>query len=69
MSRAKKLTNLAAVLIPFVGFGLAVGLLWNHGTGPLQLSLFAGMYLATAIRPRDSVPTDRAWSGRIESLL
>jgi len=49
MSRAEKLTNLAAVLIPFVGFVLAVALLWNHGSGPLQLLLFAGMYLVTAI--------------------
>jgi stearoyl-CoA desaturase (Delta-9 desaturase) len=49
MSRVEKVTNLAAVVIPFVGFVLAVALLWNHGTGPLQLSLFAGMYLATGI--------------------
>jgi stearoyl-CoA desaturase (Delta-9 desaturase) len=49
VSRAEKLANLAAALIPFVGFVLAVALLWNHGVGPLQLSLFAGMYLATAI--------------------
>ena len=49
MSRAEKLANLAGVLIPFVGFVLAVALLWNHGVGPLELSLFTGMYLATGI--------------------
>jgi stearoyl-CoA desaturase (delta-9 desaturase) len=49
MSRAEKLTNLAAVLIPFAGFVVSVVLLWNHGVGPLQLSLLAGMYLATAV--------------------
>lgn len=49
MSRAEKLTNLTAVLLPFVGFVLAVTLLWNHGVGPLALSLFTGMYLASGI--------------------
>jgi stearoyl-CoA desaturase (Delta-9 desaturase) len=49
MSRAEKLTNLTAVVIPFAGFVLAVALLWNHGVGPLQLSLFAGMYLVTGL--------------------
>jgi stearoyl-CoA desaturase (delta-9 desaturase) len=49
MSRPQKLTNLAAVIIPFVGFVVAVILLWDRGIGPLGLSLFAGMYIATGL--------------------
>ena len=48
MSRAEKTTNLVAVLVPFVAFVLGVVLLWNNGIGPLDLSLFGGMYLLTA---------------------
>ncbi len=49
MSRAEKLINLAAVLIPLVGFVLAVVLLWDKGIGPVEMSLFLGMYLVTGM--------------------
>jgi stearoyl-CoA desaturase (delta-9 desaturase) len=49
MSRAERVANLAAVVIPFVAFGVAIGMLWQRAVGPLDLALFAGMYLLTAI--------------------
>jgi stearoyl-CoA desaturase (delta-9 desaturase) len=49
MSRAEKLTNLAAVLVPFVGFAVAVVLLWDKGVGPSALTLFGTMYVVTAL--------------------
>jgi stearoyl-CoA desaturase (delta-9 desaturase) len=49
MSRAEKLTNLAAVLIPMVGFVLAVVLLWDRGVGAPEMSVLLGMYLITGV--------------------
>ena len=49
MSRVEKLTNLAAVLIPFLGFATASVLLWGRGVGPAELIAFGAMYLATAL--------------------
>jgi stearoyl-CoA desaturase (Delta-9 desaturase) len=49
VSRAEKVTNLTAVLIPLVGFALAVALLWHRGIGSAELALFLGMYLVTGL--------------------
>ena len=49
MSRSEKLINLVAVVLPFVGVVVAIALLWDHGIGPLELSLFAAMYLLTGV--------------------
>jgi stearoyl-CoA desaturase (delta-9 desaturase) len=47
MSRAARISNLLAVLIPFVAFVAAVVLLWNRGVGPRDLVLFGVLYLLT----------------------
>lgn len=44
-----KLINLAAVLIPFIGFVAAMVLLWGVAFNGVYLALFAGMYLVTSI--------------------
>lgn len=49
MSRAEKLTNLAAVVIPLLAFFVAVILLWNRGIGPAEVSVLAGMYMITGV--------------------
>jgi stearoyl-CoA desaturase (delta-9 desaturase) len=48
MSRVERAANLAAVVVPFVAFAVAVVLLWHEAVGPVDLALFAGMYVATA---------------------
>jgi stearoyl-CoA desaturase (delta-9 desaturase) len=49
MSPVHRVLNLAGVLLPFLGFVLAVVLLWNTDlVGPLDLALFAALYLLTA---------------------
>jgi stearoyl-CoA desaturase (delta-9 desaturase) len=49
MSPAHRVLNLAGVLLPFLGFLLAVALLWNTDlVGPTDLALFAVLYLLTA---------------------
>ncbi len=48
MTRVHKVTNLIAVGIPPAAFIAAIVLLWNNGVGPLELSVFAAMYLLTA---------------------
>jgi stearoyl-CoA desaturase (delta-9 desaturase) len=42
-----KLINLAAVLIPFIGFVAAMVLLWGVAFNWIYLGIFAGMYLVT----------------------
>jgi stearoyl-CoA desaturase (delta-9 desaturase) len=49
MSRSEKVANLTAVTLPFVAFIAAVALTWNSVVGPLDLALFGGMYLLTAL--------------------
>jgi len=44
-----KLVNLAAVLIPFIGFGAALVLLWGIAFNWVYLGLLVGMYLLSAI--------------------
>jgi stearoyl-CoA desaturase (delta-9 desaturase) len=47
MSKAGQISNLLAVLIPFVAFIVAVVLLWGNGVGGHDLLFFAVMYLVT----------------------
>src|SRR5690242_17974635 len=50
MSPVHRGLNLAGVLLPFLGFVLAVVLLWHTDlVGPLDLVVFAALYLATAL--------------------
>jgi stearoyl-CoA desaturase (Delta-9 desaturase) len=49
MSRAEKVANLGAVLIPFLATLAAIVLLWNRFVGLSDLVIAAAMYLATAI--------------------
>ncbi len=49
MSRAEKLANLGAVIIPFVATVVAAALLWNRVVHPADLLIAAVMYLLTAI--------------------
>jgi stearoyl-CoA desaturase (Delta-9 desaturase) len=48
MSKIEKYANLAAVLLPFAAFAVAVALLWNDLVGPTDLAIFAGLYLLSA---------------------
>jgi stearoyl-CoA desaturase (delta-9 desaturase) len=47
MSKTAQISNLLAVIIPFVAFILAVVLLWGNGVGWHDLALFGAMYLIT----------------------
>ncbi len=49
MSRAHKTANLVAVVLPFVGFVVAVVLLWNRLVSITDLVLLAVMYLITGL--------------------
>ena len=48
MTRLQRNGNIAAVIIPFLAFIVAIPLLWNSLVGPTDLAIFAGVYLATA---------------------
>jgi stearoyl-CoA desaturase (Delta-9 desaturase) len=49
MSRARQISNLVAVVVPFLGFIAALVLLWNRAVGPADVAILAGMYFATAL--------------------
>src|SRR5262245_31680312 len=49
MTRAAKLVNLGAVVVPFLATIAAIVLLWNTIVDEVDLALFAGMYLITAV--------------------
>jgi stearoyl-CoA desaturase (delta-9 desaturase) len=49
MSRAEKIANLGAVMVPFFATLVAIVLLWNELVGPADLGIAAAMYLLTAI--------------------
>jgi stearoyl-CoA desaturase (delta-9 desaturase) len=49
MSRAHRIANLVAVLLPFAAFLAAVGLLWNQAVGWLDLALLVGFYALTCL--------------------
>jgi len=47
MSRAHRLTNLGAVLLPFAAFVAAIVLLWHRAVGWTDLAIFTVFYIAT----------------------
>jgi stearoyl-CoA desaturase (Delta-9 desaturase) len=49
MSRAEKIANLGAVVVPFAATIVAIVLLWNSLVSPADLIIAAAMYLLTAI--------------------
>src|SRR5438477_11668435 len=49
MSRADRIANLLAVVIPFVAFVAALVLLWERAVGPLDLGILAVMYMLSGL--------------------
>jgi stearoyl-CoA desaturase (delta-9 desaturase) len=49
VTRASKLTNLGAVVVPFAATLAAIVLLWDRAVSWPDLALFAAMYVATAL--------------------
>ncbi len=49
MTRAHRNINIAAVVLPFVAFLLAIPMLWNDLVGPLDLALFLLIYAVSTI--------------------
>jgi stearoyl-CoA desaturase (delta-9 desaturase) len=49
MSRTARNINLAAVIIPFVAFLVALVLLWNRAVGPLDVGILAAMYVLSGV--------------------
>ena len=49
MTRLERNVNIAAVVIPFLGFIAGAVILWGHFLGPRDVAIFAVMYLVTAI--------------------
>ncbi len=47
MTRTARISNVAAVMVPFVAFVAAIVLLWNRIVGPADLAVLALMYLLT----------------------
>jgi stearoyl-CoA desaturase (delta-9 desaturase) len=47
MSKLERNANLVAVILPFIAFGAAIVLLWDRLVGPVDLAVFAFMYLLT----------------------
>src|SRR5829696_7614246 len=48
MTRAEKIGNLFAVVVPFVGVLAAIVVLWNQAVDWIDLTILAAMYLPTA---------------------
>jgi len=49
MTRLERNANIAAVVIPFLAVLAGAVLLWNHFLGPLDVAIFAVMYLVSAV--------------------
>ena len=49
MSRAHRNINIAAVVLPFVAFLVAIPMLWNSLVGPLDLALFVLLYAVSTV--------------------
>ena len=49
MSRLQRITNIFAVVLPFLAFLAAIVLLWNSAVGWTDLAIVAAMYLVTAL--------------------
>jgi stearoyl-CoA desaturase (Delta-9 desaturase) len=45
MTRIERIVNIAGVVLPFVGFLVAIVLLWNRAVDAADLGLFLGFYL------------------------
>ncbi len=45
MSRTERIVNIAGVLLPFIGFVVAVTLLWGRGVDAIDLAILVGMYV------------------------
>jgi stearoyl-CoA desaturase (delta-9 desaturase) len=49
MSKLEQRITITAVTLPFLGFLVAIVLLWNNGVNWLDLAILAGMYIFTGI--------------------
>jgi stearoyl-CoA desaturase (Delta-9 desaturase) len=49
MSRAERVTNLAGVVVPFVGVLVAIVLLWNRAVDAVDIALLVGLYVVTGL--------------------
>ena len=49
MTRAERIANLAGVVVPFLGFIVAVVLLWNRAVDAVDLAIFASMYALSGL--------------------
>jgi stearoyl-CoA desaturase (delta-9 desaturase) len=49
MSRAERVTNLAGVVVPFVGVLVAIVLLWNRAVDAVDIGLLIVLYLLTGL--------------------
>ena len=49
MTRAAKIANVGAVIVPFLAFVTAIVLLWNSIVGPTDLALMAVMYVVAGL--------------------
>jgi stearoyl-CoA desaturase (delta-9 desaturase) len=49
MPTIQRYANLGAVVVPFLAFLLAVGLLWNQAVDAIDLAIMATMYLLTGL--------------------
>jgi stearoyl-CoA desaturase (Delta-9 desaturase) len=49
MTKAEKVVNLGAVVVPFLATGLAIALFWNDLVSAADLAILASMYLVTAL--------------------
>ena len=49
VTRLQRNANLGAVIVPFAAFLAAIPLLWNSLIGPVDLAIFAGIYVTTAM--------------------
>ena len=49
MSKLERRITIAAVVIPFIGFGVAIALLWGGAVDALDLGIFAVMYVITGM--------------------
>ncbi len=49
MSTIQRYVNLGAVVVPFLGFLLAIVLLWNRAIGAIELTVMVFMYIITGL--------------------
>jgi stearoyl-CoA desaturase (delta-9 desaturase) len=49
MTRLERYVNVAAVLVPFLGFLVAAVALWSRAVGPSDMAILAGTYLLTGV--------------------